>query len=295
MNEAERPLILLTGKNGQLGFRLQRALAPLGRVVAQDRSELDLSVPSMIRQRVAEIKPDLIVNAAAYTAVDRAESEPELARAVNATAPEILATECKRGNIPLLHYSTDYVFDGKQSRAYTEEQPAAPVTQYGQSKLEGEQAVQASGAKHIILRLSWVFDTRGSNFLRTMLRLGKEREQLSVVSDQHGAPTWSREVADASATIAKTMLAPTRPASELLHMPAAGSTTWFEYATRIFELAEGDAWPRVEAISTADYPTPAKRPAYSILSGNKLQEQFGIRLPSWDEQLRGALAEIGNS
>ena len=224
------PRILLTGKNGQVGWELQRTLAPLGEVVVLDRRQLDLSDPDQIRERVREISPDLIVNAAAYTAVDRAEAEPEPAMAVNGTAPGLLAEEAKRIGAAIIHYSTDYVFDGAKTTPYTEEDAPNPLNVYGRTKLAGEQAVQAAGVPHLILRTSWVYGMRGKNFLLTILRLAREREELKIVDDQIGAPTWSRTIAEATAQILTSGAWPVSGASGIYHLTASGSTSWYGFA-----------------------------------------------------------------
>lgn len=298
MSVRAAPVILLTGADGQIGWELRRALAPLGRVAAMRRAELDLADPAGIRGTVRSVAPGLIVNAAAYTAVDRAEEEPELAHRVNAEAPGVLAEEAARTGALLVHYSTDYVFDGEKRSPYVETDTPAPVNAYGRSKLEGEEAVRASGARHLILRTSWIYGARGSNFLRTMLRLAREREELRVVSDQTGSPTWSRMVAEATALA----LGSLRRESDLLgnaaavsgtyHLTAAGETSWHAFAERILATdprREEQRCRSVVPISTAEYPTPARRPARSVLSCERFADTFGLRLPQWEEQLAMAL------
>jgi len=293
MTQALCPCILLTGKNGQVGWELQRTLAPLGEVVALDRQQLDLSNPAQIRERVREIKPGLIVNAAAYTTVDRAEAEPELAMAVNGTAPGILAEEAKRAGAAIIHYSTDYVFDGSKTTPYTEEDAPNPINVYGRTKLAGEQAIQAVGVPHLILRTSWVYGMRGKNFLLTILRLAREREELTIVDDQIGAPTWSRTIAEATARILSVNPLPLADASGIYHMTASGSTTWYGFAEAILALDPNPAeqvCKHLKPILTAEYPTPARRPAYSVLSNAKLKAAFGVVLPSWEQGLKSALS-----
>jgi dTDP-4-dehydrorhamnose reductase len=277
--------ILLTGVNGQVGWELQRTLAPLGEVIAADRSVLDLADTAGIRRCVAAIAPDLIVNPAAYTAVDKAESEPELAHAINADAPGELAA-C---GIPLVHFSTDYVFDGRKAGAYTEDDTPNPLGVYGASKLAGEQAVARAGIPHLILRTSWVYGLRGRNFLLTMQRLARERESLSVVDDQFGAPTWSRLIAEATAlTIARWLERTDQTAtSGLYHLSCDGRTSWHGFTAAILaHLAQTDTkLAKLSAIPTSGYPTPAARPANSQLDCGKLAATFGVRLPDWENAL----------
>jgi dTDP-4-dehydrorhamnose reductase len=288
------PAILLLGGEGQVGWELARALAPLGRVLTPGRAALDLAEGEAIRAMVRTTRPRLIVNAAAYTQVDRAEAEPLLAEAVNAAAPAILADEAKRAGAALVHYSTDYVFDGSSRRPYREDDPVAPLNAYGQSKLAGEQAIAASGVRHLILRTAWVYADRGRNFLKTMQRLAAERDDLRVVADQVGAPTWARLIAEATAL----MLAASRDADGwealadrggLYHLTAQGETTWCGFAAAIVAASppRGDgSRARVVPITTAEYPTPARRPAYSLLDNRRLATVFALSLPDWQEGLR---------
>jgi dTDP-4-dehydrorhamnose reductase len=288
--------ILLTGANGQVGWELQRALAPLGEVIALDRSRLDLSRPDALRETVRAIAPDAIVNAAAYTAVDRAESEPELARAINAIAPGVLAEEAHRLDAVLVHYSTDYVFDGTKPKPYTESDSPNPLSVYGRTKLEGERAIGASGCRHLTLRTSWVYGARGSNFLLTMLRLAREGRQMRIVDDQVGAPTWCREIAQATATLLAQPALPAPGSAGLFHLTASGATTWFGFAKAIFESPEmariGIEPPVLEAIPTSAYPTPARRPANSRLDCARLERRAGVRRTPWDAALAQCLAEL---
>jgi dTDP-4-dehydrorhamnose reductase len=286
--------ILLLGAAGQVGAALQRTLPGLGEIAACDRSRVDLASADAIRSAVREFKPGIIVNAAAYTAVDRAESEPELAMAINGIAPGILAEEARKANALLVHYSTDYVFDGAKSGAYVEDDVTHPVSVYGRTKLAGEQAVQAAGGAHLIFRTSWVYGNRGANFMKTMLRLAKERDHLRVVADQSGAPTSSDAIAQATARCLAHFLA-TADSSEALgglyHMTCAGQTSWHGFAMAIFAefLPESDRQRlKVEAIATEDFPTPARRPRNSVLSNAKLLAGFGVGLPDW----RIALHEV---
>ncbi len=282
--------ILLTGKNGQVGWELQRTLAPLGEVVAVDRQSLDLGNPGSIRAVIREVKPDLIVNPAAYTAVDKAESEPELAMAVNGIAPGIMAEEAKKLGAAMIHYSTDYVFDGGKTSPYTEDDIPNPINVYGKTKLAGEQAIQAAGVPHLILRTSWVYGMRGKNFLLTVLRLAKERDELKIVDDQIGAPTWSRMIAEASAQIIAQAYAPVshRPlaiaeVSGIYNLTAAGRTSWCGFTRAILENAQEGT--RLSPIPTTDYPLPAPRPLFSLLAGDELSETFGVKLPAWEDSL----------
>lgn len=288
--------ILVTGVNGQVGFELARTLQGLGTVVALDRGVLDLADPDRIRAVMREIRPTLIVNPAAYTAVDKAERERDLAIAINGVAPGVLAEEAKRLGAPLIHYSTDYVFDGMKDGEYTETDPTCPQNVYGESKLAGEVAIAASGAAHLIFRTSWVYGARGRNFMLTMLRLGNERSELKVVSDQIGAPTWSNTIATLTSHVvaqANSVQDVTQWWSErsgVYHLSASGATSWHGFASAIFELAGGETRPIVLPISTAEYPVPATRPANSRMSGDKLQEVFGLRAPDWKEALGLCLA-----
>jgi dTDP-4-dehydrorhamnose reductase len=279
-----RPAILLTGADGQVGLELSRLLAASGDVVAANRKTLDLADPDAIVAAVRHVKPSLIVNAGAYTAVDRAESEAELARAVNSRAPRILAEEAKRASAVLVHYSTDYVFDGKQATPYKEDAPAVPLNVYGQTKLEGEQAIAAVGARSIVLRTSWVYGLTGRNFLLTMRRLAAERDELRIVSDQIGVPNWSRTLAASTARIVAAGLGALGERWGLYHLSCSGETSWYEFARAI--LGDGPK-PRIVPVTTADYPTPARRPAYGVLDTSRFESTFGFALPHW----RAALAE----
>jgi dTDP-4-dehydrorhamnose reductase len=301
--------LLITGATGQVGWQLQRTLAPLGEVIACTRSELDLSQPETAATAVRELAPHIVVNAAAYTAVDKAESEPELAHIVNAIAPAGIAQELARTGGLMIHYSTDYVFDGEKAAPYVEDDPTAPLNVYGKTKLAGEQGIAASGCAHLILRTTWVYDVRGKNFLRTVLRLAREREELSMVADQHGAPTWARAIAEATAQIAARCLqwrdVSGWGASGVFHLSAGGQTTWAGFAEQILqEFAALAEWPadtgewgsplvakRVVPIASQQFPTPARRPHNSVLSNAKLRETFGLQLPDWRRQLRLALQD----
>ncbi|MFZ5547901.1 MAG: dTDP-4-dehydrorhamnose reductase [Pseudomonadota bacterium] len=293
--------ILLLGKDGQVGWELQRALAPLGELVAldHDSTELhgDFSRPEALAATVRAVRPQVIVNAAAHTAVDKAESEPDFAHALNATAPGVLAREAAAIGATLVHYSTDYVFDGSGSAARTEAAPTGPLSVYGRTKLEGEQAVQAAGGRHLILRTSWVYAARGGNFAKTMLRLAAEREQLKVIDDQVGAPTGAELLADATAHALRAMGA--NPSlGGLYHLAAEGETSWHGYARFVIEWARERghairvAPGQVLPIPTRDYPTPATRPLNSRLDTAKFRHAFGLHLPPWQAGVQRMLREV---
>lgn len=305
MNSTAR--ILVTGSTGQVGWELLRTLVPLGETIGVSTHTtplaMDLANPDSIRTVLREVKPALIVNAAAYTAVDKAESEPDYAMAVNATGPGILAEEAKRLGAPLIHYSTDYVFDGRKPGPYSEDDIPNPVNVYGKTKLAGERAIQAVGGHYMIFRTSWVYGARGKNFLLTMLRLSNERSELRVVDDQVGAPTWSRFIAQATAAaVARETGA--GPGSIMLrlsaengcyHLAAAGATSWYGFARKIFDLTA--RWPdarspRLVPIPTRDYPLPAQRPVNSRLDGSKLTQVLRLRCPSWERLLCLCMDEL---
>jgi dTDP-4-dehydrorhamnose reductase len=299
--------ILLLGKNGQVGWELQRSLAVLGEVVALDRLGEnglcgDLGDLAGLARTVQSVQPQVIVNAAAHTAVDKAESEVELARMLNALAPGVLAHEAARLNAWLIHYSTDYVFDGSGSTPRKESDPTAPLSVYGRTKLEGERAIAASGCRHLIFRTSWVYGARGGNFAKNMLRLAAEREQLNVIDDQIGAPTGADLLADVTAHALRHVLPPMRrndlTPSGIYHVAAAGETSWHGYARFVVQQARQagrtlKAGPeQVLPISTADYPTPAKRPHNSRLNCALFQNTFGLKLPRWENGVARLLDEI---
>ncbi len=297
-----RMKILLLGKNGQVGWELQRSLAPLGDVVALDFDSpgplsADFSKPESLAATVRAVAPDVIVNAAAHTAVDKAESEPELARALNATSPAVLAREAAACGAWLLHYSTDYVFDGSGSAPRDEDAPTGPLNVYGQTKLEGEQAIRASGCRHLILRTSWVYGARGGNFARTMLKLAQEREALKVIVDQIGAPTGADLLADLSAHMIRAARADASLAGSY-HAVAAGETSWHGYASHVIAFARAAGVPlkvaegAIEAVPTSAFPTPARRPLNSRLSSARLRERFGLVLPDWRQGVERMLAEV---
>lgn len=293
--------ILLLGKNGQVGWELQRSLAPLGQVLALDSKSRDycgdLNDLQGLAATVQRFAPEVIVNAAAYTAVDKAESAPDQALRVNAEAPAVLATEARKLNALLVHYSTDYVFDGQGDKPWQESDPVGPLSVYGATKLQGEQAIQASGCAHLILRTSWVYAARGNNFAKTMLRLAAERDSLNVIDDQFGAPTGADLLADVTAHAIRAMrLNP--QLQGIYHLAAAGETTWHRYACFVLEQAQAAGVvlkvpsASVGAITTAAYPTPAKRPGNSRLNTQKLQNAFSLRLPEWQDGVARMLKEI---
>lgn len=292
--------ILITGPDGQVGWECRRSLQALGRVDALGRAQCDHGRPEAIRAAIRAASPDLIVNAAAYTAVDRAESEPDLANAVNAVAPAVLAEEARRLGAALIHLSTDYVFDGTKPSPYAEDDACNPLSVYGRSKLQGEQAVLSSGAAALILRTSWVYATRGHNFLRTMVRLAREREELRIVDDQWGAPTWARSIAEAIAVIAAragrdrpSVAASFTERGGVFHMTASGRTSWHQFALRLLPLV-ADPQRRLRSIVPIpgkDYPTPARRPMNSVLDCGRLERLWGVALPPWEQALELALAD----
>jgi dTDP-4-dehydrorhamnose reductase len=287
--------ILLTGKNGQVGWELQRALLPLGSVAAFGHRELDLADAAAVRRKLDEVRPDAIVNAAAYTAVDKAESETELANAVNVAAPALLAQEAARRDALLIHYSTDYVYDGAKAAPYVETDRANPLGAYGRSKLAGEAGIRASGCDHLIFRTSWVYAARGANFLRTILRLAAEREELRIVADQVGAPTWARLIAEATAHALRQAMQERSGGtfdSGVFHLAAAGETSWHGFASAIVAARGGLRVKAVTPIATAEYPLPAPRPANSRLDTHAFRARFGLALPDWRDCLQLCLEEL---
>jgi dTDP-4-dehydrorhamnose reductase len=291
-----QPSILLIGKNGQVGWELLRALAPLARVEAVDYPEIDLGNPDAFRAALRSYRVDVIVNAAAYTAVDKAESESERCHHINAVAPGLLAEYCHSLGIPLVHYSTDYVFDGAKRSPYVEEDIPNPLNAYGRSKLAGDLAITHATPRHLIFRLCWVYGARGQNFLLTVRRLAREREQLRMVNDQTGSPTWSRMIAQATALALQQVLRATDRAAYwgVYHLSASGQTTWYEFTRAIVDQLPADQrrCREVIPITTPEYPTPARRPAYSVMSGEKLRQVFGLQLPGWETSLK-QVAESG--
>lgn len=289
--------ILLLGPNGQVGWELQRSLAPLGELVLADRHQANLADPESLRGLVRAIRPTVIVNAAAHTAVDKAESEAELAWAINATAPGVLAEEAQLLGALLVHYSTDYVFDGSGDQPRDESAPTGPLSVYGRSKLGGEQAIQATSVRHLIFRTSWVYAARGGNFAKTMLRLAVERDALNVIDDQIGAPTGADLIADVTAHAIRATLAEPSKAG-LYHLAAAGETSWHGYARHVLETARSRgralqvASDGIHPIATSAYPTPATRPLNSRLDTRKLREALGLSLPEWRVGVDRMLSEI---
>ena len=293
--------ILLFGKNGQVGWELQRALAPLGEVIALDADSTGLSAdfsnPGSLIATVREVAPHWIVNAAAHTAVDKAEGESDLARAINATAPGVLAREAAALGAWLRHYSTDYVFDGSGSTARAEDAPTGPLGVYGTTKLEGEELIRASGCQHLIFRTSWVYAARGGNFARTMLKLAQDRDALKVIDDQIGAPTGADLLADLTAHAMRSVaLQPQHGGT--YHAVASGHTSWHGYATHVIEHARSRGVPirvareAIAAVPTSAFPTPARRPANSRLDTQKLRNTFGLHLPDWQSGIDRMLAEV---
>jgi dTDP-4-dehydrorhamnose reductase len=290
--------LLVIGANGQISWELTRSLRPLGEVVAMDRKRCDLSRPERLPEIIRDARPDVLVNAAGYTAVDRAEDDERMATLVNGTAAGVLAQETRRLGALMVHYSTDYVFDGTKREAYVEDDPPHPLNAYGRSKLAGETAVREAAGDHLILRTSWVYAARGHNFLKTILRLARERNELRVVADQTGAPTWVRNVADATTQViqgAQRERSHRQFRSELLHMSAAGTTSWHGFAQAIVDQAHRarmlPSVPVIRAIASTEYPAAAVRPKNSRLCCDRLRERFGVALPDWKDALAACLAD----
>jgi dTDP-4-dehydrorhamnose reductase len=293
--------LVITGAGGQVGGQLAGSLAALGDAIALDRRQCDLSRPEQLPAVIREFRPDVIVNAAAYTAVDEAEREEALAATVNGTAVGVIAEEARRAGALMVHYSTDYVFDGRKGSPYTEDDPPCPINAYGRSKLAGEVAIGEVGGRHLVLRTSWVYGARGRNFLRTVLTLLRERDELRIVADQIGAPTWAADIAQATAALVEFAAQECTEgefASGLLHLTASGATSWHGFAVAILEgatrpalLADGRA-PCLVPIASEDYPRPAARPKNSRLAGDRLRQRFGIALPCWKEGLSLCLEEM---
>ncbi len=284
--------ILLIGKIGQIGYELRRTLAPMSELVCVDYPDIDLTNPDSIQHWVGDTRPDIIINAAAYTAVDKAESDFDTANKINGIAPGILAQEAAQIGAWIVHYSTDYIFDGSKTEPYVETDLPNPLSAYGRSKLNGDLAVQAANPKHLIFRLCWVYGARGGNFMLTMMRLAREREKLRVVADQFGCPTWSQMIAGTTALALNRVIANPDPLyAGAYHLAASGSTNWHNFAEAIIGLMAPDdkKCTLVEPITTAEYPTPAKRPVYSVLNCDKLHRAFGLRLPGWLHSLSQVL------
>jgi dTDP-4-dehydrorhamnose reductase len=288
------PSILLLGRHGQVAWELQRTLHSIGHVTILGSADLDLANGEQIRAMVRQLRPQIVVNAAAYTAVDKAESDVEMARSINSIAPQILAEEAKQLGALLVHYSTDYIFDGQKNNAYSEEDATNPLGVYGQTKLEGEQSIQLIGCDHLILRTTWVYGMRGKNFLLTILRLAAERPELKIVADQIGAPTWSRSIATVTGQILSQWAH--NPAPGIYHLSGGGATSWHGFAEKIVDYSRQQdphrklVVEKILPIGTSDYPTPAQRPANSCLDNSKLRRTFGLGLPNWSQDL--ALAMI---
>jgi len=291
MKKHQRPRrILLTGFTGQVGWELARTLSPLGEVLTPSRGEFNLARPESLREKIRDWSPDLIVNPAAYTAVDQAETEYDLVFKINADAPGVLAEESERLNIPLIHYSTDYIFDGKKDGAYSEDDEPNPLNVYGESKLKGELAVRSVAKKNIILRTSWVYGVRGKNFLNTMLKLFQEQEELTVVVDQIGAPTWSRMIAETTAIIVGQLKVEQDDIWGLYHLTASGETSWHGFAEAIYELYRTDNQVKIGKVYSDQYTTESIRPMNSRLNSKKILAAFGVSLPDWDRSLRQCLS-----
>lgn len=286
-----QPKVLILGANGQVGMELQRSFSGAAEVIACDRKSADLSQPETLRDLVRQLRPRVILNAAAYTAVDRAESEPELAMAINGSAPRVLAEEAARLDAWLVHYSTDYVFDGTKQTPWVETDRTHPLNVYGRTKLAGEDAIREVDGRYLIFRTSWVYGPHGKNFLLTMLRLGQERDELRIVDDQFGAPTSSLAIAEATRGIVDQALAKETP-SGVYHLTCRGETTWCGFAQAIFERSSIGISPRVIAIPSSAYPTPAARPRNSVLSNEKLKSSFGVELPGWQSSLEEVWARL---
>lgn len=292
--------ILLTGSTGQVGWELLRTLMPLGDVIAVNRNQADFSDLNSIKALIRQQKPDVIVNPAAYTAVDKAETEQAQAFLINSEAPGILAEEALKCGALLVHYSTDYVFNGSKDAPYVENDATDPINVYGQSKLAGEKAIQDINGDYIILRTSWVYASRGNNFLKTILRLAAEREELKIVADQIGAPTWARLIAEVTAHVVKQSLKERQEnafSSGLYHLTSSGAASWYDFARQIVDFIQQQGQIAlknkiINPIPTTDYPLPAKRPANSRLSCARLEQQFGLTLPSWDNALKLCMQEL---
>ena len=293
--------LLVTGASGQVGWELSRSLMPLGEVVALDHRQCDFLRPELLPSLIRSIKPDIIVNAAAYTAVDKAEREEKLATTVNGTAVGVIAEESRKAGILLVHYSTDYVFDGVKQTPYTEEDAPNPINVYGRSKLAGDAAVRQAGGAYVVLRTSWIYARRRHNFVRTILRLARNGEDLRIVADQIGAPTWARDIADVTAAIVRTVCRERAQgpfASGIFNLAASGETSWYEFAKAILEdatrytLLPVQHLPQLKPISSEEYPLPAVRPKNSRLAGDRLSKRFGIELPDWKQGLALCIEEM---
>jgi dTDP-4-dehydrorhamnose reductase len=288
--------LLITGADGQIGWELRRSLSPLGEVIAMDRNACDLSRPQDLPRIIREARPDIVVNAAAYTAVDKAEEEEALATMINGAAVGVIAEETRKLGALLIHYSTDYVFDGTKDTPYTEDDHPHPISAYGRSKLAGERAIEQCGAEYLILRTSWIYAARGRNFLNTILRLARERDELRIVADQLGAPTWAREIANATAFIARKARHEREKSgfvSGIFNVTAAGETSWFGFAQAIIDYARppkaGRKRPKIQPISSLEYPTAAARPKNSRLAEDRVAQRFGVALMDWKSALKACI------
>ncbi len=293
--------LLVTGANGQVGWELRRCLMPLGEVIALGRDQCNLARPESLAGVIGDTKPDIIINAAAYTAVDKAEQDEALAVTVNGTSAGVLAEESRRAGALLVHYSTDYVFDGRKSTSYAEDDVPAPINAYGRSKLAGETAIRQVADAYIILRAGWIYAARGNNFVRTILRLAGERDELQIVADQFGSPTWARDIAMGTAAVVAAAVSERRDggfASGLFHIPASGTASWYEFAVAILQnaaacsLLAGAQQPRVHAVSSENFRRAAERPKNSRLAGDRLRARFGVILPDWRDALALCLKEM---
>jgi dTDP-4-dehydrorhamnose reductase len=289
--------ILLTGITGQVGTELEKTLAPLGEIIGVNRQTMDLGQPETIPQVIEQIKPDIIINTAAYTAVDKAETETELALTINGKSPGVMAESAAKLKIPLIHISTDYVFDGEKNLPYLEEYPTNPLGAYGKSKLVGEEAIKQTTADYLILRTAWVYGSfGGGNFVKTMLRLGSQREELRIVSDQIGSPTWAFNIALTVTELVKKILAKEDLLKQTYHFTNSGVASWYDFSVAIFEEAKELGFPlvvkKVTPITTKEYPTPAKRPPFSVLSNKKLSDVIGNYPPHWRDSLRQMLKQL---
>ena len=288
--------ILLTGKDGQVGWELSRSLSFLGKIYALGRDDMDLSKHETLTSVIQDIKPDLIINAAAYTNVDKAESEPDQAMIINGIAPKLMALEAKKIGAEMIHFSTDFVFDGNTTKPYTEDRPTCPLNVYGETKLEGEKGVQLAGIPYIIFRTGWVYSMRGNNFLLTMQKMAQEKKQVRVVNDQIGGPTWSKAIAEGITNILKKNLVNTNknfkilPSTGIFNISCGGETSWFEFAKMIFNLSGLENTIELIPIPTEQYPTPATRPKYSLLSNEKLKKVLNYEMPHWKNALKECLS-----
>jgi len=287
--------ILLTGVNGQLGSELLSKLSPLGLVIATSRQELDLADPAAVLAQLDRHRPQLIVNAAAYTAVDRAESEPDLAQRINAVAPQCLAEYAVAHGAAIMHFSTDYVFDGSANQPYTPDAPTNPINIYGSTKLAGERAIASSGAKHIIIRTSWVYAMTGRNFVRAILNQAEQGKPLRVVNDQHGSPTWAQDLAVGSAAIAARLLRDDNWRSGIYHLTGSGITTWYDFACAIIDASAIRPKPTITAVPSTEFPTKAKRPMFSALNCSATEHDFGVTLPHWRDAIMRAMRSAEHS